>query len=62
VVTDADFRVRAASLNLDYAPSNNVLVRVEGRLMKAHDTIFQQKAANTSDSYGNLTSSIAISF
>jgi hypothetical protein len=62
VVTDADFRVRAASLNLDYAPSDNVLVRVEGRVMKAHDTIFQQKAANTSDSYGNLTSSIAISF
>jgi hypothetical protein len=62
VVTDADFQVKAASLNLDYAPANNVLMRVEGRVMKARDNIFQQKGANTSASYGNLTSSIALSF
>ncbi|NVO32073.1 porin [Hymenobacter lapidiphilus] len=59
---DADFQVKAASLNLDYAPTANVVFRVEGRVMDAKRPIFEQRNSRTSDNYGNLTSSIALSF
>ncbi len=62
VATTADFRATGASLNLDYAPTGNVLFRVEGRVLDAKDNIFQQQDGRTSDSYGNVTSSVAISF
>ena len=61
-LTDADVKLKGASLNLDYAPTSHVLVRVEGRLLKAKDNVFQQRNGRTADSYGNLTSSIALSF
>ncbi|TGE18059.1 porin [Hymenobacter elongatus] len=61
-VTDADFQVKGASLNLDYAPTGNVLLRVEGRVLNAEEKVFEHKDGRTSDSYGNVTSSIAISF
>lgn len=57
-----DFNVKAASLNLDYAPSANVVFRVEGRLLDAKRPLFEQRNSRTADSYGNLTSSIALSF
>lgn len=60
--TDTDFQVKAASLNLDYAPTANVVFRVEGRLMDAKRPVFEQRNSRTADSYGNLTSSIALSF
>ncbi|UOQ51676.1 porin [Hymenobacter cellulosivorans] len=60
--TDADFRVAGGSLNLDYAPAANVLFRVEGRYLQAQDAIFQQRDAQTADGYGNLTTSVALSF
>lgn len=59
---DSDFRVKSASLNLDYVPTGNVIFRVEGRVVAARNNIFLQNDGNTSDSYGNVTSSIAISF
>lgn len=59
---DRALKVKAASLNFDYAPTANVLFRVEGRVFDAKDTIFLQDDNKTSDSYGNITSSIAISF
>ena len=62
VATNADFKVKGASLNLDYAPTGNVLFRVEGRVLDAKNNIFQQKDGRTSDSYSNVTSSVAISF
>ncbi len=58
----ANYEVKGASLNFDYAPTSNVLFRIEGRVLDAEDQIFLQKDGNTSDSYGNITSSIAISF
>lgn len=61
-VTDADVKLKGASLNLDYAPTRNVLFRVEGRLLDAKNNLFEQKNGRTSDHYGNLTSSIALSF
>jgi len=60
--TDADVKLKGASLNLDYAPASNVLVRVEGRLLTSKNNVFQQKDGRTADSYGNMTSSIALSF
>ncbi|HLK96883.1 MAG TPA: porin [Hymenobacter sp.] len=62
VVGDARFQVKGVSLNFDYAPASNVLFRVEGRGLNAENNIFPQKDGKTSDSYGNVTSSIAISF
>ncbi|SDY61917.1 porin [Hymenobacter psychrophilus] len=59
---DADFKVQAASLNLDYAPAANVVFRVEGRVMDAKRPIFEQRDNRTADSYGNITSSIALAF
>lgn len=61
-VADANFQVQGASLNLDYAPTGNVLLRVEGRVLSAEHKIFRHKDGRTSDSYGNVTSSLAISF
>jgi hypothetical protein len=59
---DADVNLRGASLNLDYAPATNVLVRVEGRMLTARRNIFEQEDNRLADSYGNLTSSVALSF
>ncbi|MBT9395497.1 porin [Hymenobacter sp. NST-14] len=59
---DPAFKVKAASLNLDYAPAPNVVFRVEGRLMDAKRPLFAQSGSQVSDSYGNLTSSIALAF
>ena len=60
--TDADFRVAGGSLNLDYAPAANVLVRVEGRYLNGKTGIFARPDNPGNNSYGNITSSIALSF
>ncbi|RYU76447.1 porin [Hymenobacter persicinus] len=60
--TAADVRLKGASLNLDYSPTANVVWRVEGRLLTARSPLFEQRHGRQADSYGNLTSSIALSF
>ncbi|HEX8330251.1 MAG TPA: porin [Hymenobacter sp.] len=60
--TDAEFRVAGGSLNLDYAPASNVLFRVEGRYLNGINGIFSRDDDATNRSYGNLTTSMAISF
>ncbi|WP_165903909.1 porin [Hymenobacter gummosus] len=60
--TDANFRVGGASLNLDYAPTAHVLVRLEGRALRSQDRLFTADAGRPTRTYGNLTSSIALSF
>jgi opacity protein-like surface antigen len=60
--TDANFRVAGGSLNVDYAPTSNVLFRVEGRYLHAKDYIFQENDGHNANGYGNLTTSIALSF
>ncbi|ALW85189.1 hypothetical protein AUC43_08840 [Hymenobacter sedentarius] len=57
-----DFRAGGGSLNLDYAPAPNVLLRLEGRYLRGRAPVFQRADDPTADSYGNLTSSLAISF
>lgn len=59
---NADFKVRGASLNFDYAPTSNVLVRVEGRALNGKTGVFARPDDPGNRNYGNLTSSIAISF
>ncbi|RTQ51713.1 porin [Hymenobacter gummosus] len=60
--TDANFRVGGGSLNLDYAPTSNLLFRVEGRVLRSRDALFPDDAGQPAQTYGNLTSSIALSF
>ncbi|GAB3290158.1 porin [Hymenobacter humi] len=59
---EPDFRAGGGSLNLDYAPTTNVLLRVEGRYLRGRAPVFQRAEDPSADSYGNLTSSLAISF
>ncbi|MEP6711318.1 MAG: porin [Ferruginibacter sp.] len=59
--TPDGFKTTGFSLNLDYAPAGNVLVRLEGRSLNSKDPIFTTGNSNSrNDTY--LTSSIAISF
>ncbi|KUG07817.1 porin [Solirubrum puertoriconensis] len=50
------------SLNLDYAPSEHVLCRVEGRMLHSNGKIFERRNSNFVNNYNNITSSVAISF
>jgi len=59
--TDARFLAGGTSLNLDYLPTANVAFRVEGRYLRAQDAIFQHDNG-ASRNYGNLTTSVALSF
>ena len=58
---DADFKAGGTSLNLDYLPTANVAFRVEGRYLRSENAIFQHDTG-LSRNYGNLTTSIALSF
>ncbi|MFD1872936.1 porin [Hymenobacter bucti] len=58
---DARFLAGGTSLNLDYLPTPNVAFRVEGRYLRAQQAIFQHDTGN-SRNYGNLTTSVALSF
>ncbi|MGI4884841.1 MAG: porin [Janthinobacterium lividum] len=60
-LADANFKAGGTSLNLDYLPTANVAFRIEGRYLRAQNAIFQHDAG-LSRNYGNLTTSIALSF
>ena len=60
-LTDTRFLAGGTSLNLDYLPTANVAFRVEGRYLRAQSVIFQHDAG-ASRNYGNLTTSVALSF
>lgn len=57
-----NFNADNDSLNLDYAPNANVLLRVEERHLRGQTPVLQRPNNPTANSYGNLTSSLAISF
>lgn len=59
---DQDFRVAGGSLNLDYLPTNNVAFRVEGRYLNGMRGVFARSDNAANRSYGNVTTSIALSF
>ncbi len=56
-----EFKTSGYSLNLDYTPTNNVWLRLEGRHLRSQEAIFtranQAKATNTA-----VTTSLAIAF
>ena len=57
-----DFFVRGGSLNLDYAPNPRVLVRLEGKLLNSRNARFVSDRGPNTTNYGNLTSTVALSF
>ena len=57
-----NFNVRGASLNFDYAPSQHVLVRLEGKFLNSANARFPNDQGSTAYNYGNLTSTVALSF
>ena len=59
---DTDFRVAGGSLNLDYLPTSNVAFRVEGRYLNGMKGVFARSDNADNRSYGNVTTSIALSF
>ena len=59
---DQDFRVAGGSLNLDYLPTSNVAFRVEGRYLNGMRGVFARSDNANNRSYGNVTTSIALSF
>jgi hypothetical protein len=62
VAGSPDVLIRGGSVNVDYAPTAKVLARVEGRVLHAREPIFFDADGTSRNVYGNLTSSIAISF
>ena len=59
--TPNGFKTASFSLNLDYAPASNVLVRFEGRTLNSKDKIFI-KDVNAKKDDNFFTTSVAISF
>ncbi len=59
--TPEGFRTTGYSLNVDYAPLPNALVRLEGKLYNSKDNIFQRASAAVNHNAA-ITASIAISF
>jgi len=59
--TPNGFKTTGYSLNFDYAPISNAVLRIEGKLYNSKDEIFakEQKMANTN---GTITAGIAVSF
>lgn len=59
--TPNGFKTTGYSLNLDYAPISNAVLRLEGKLYNSKDEIFakEQKMENTN---GTITAGIAVSF
>lgn len=59
--TTHGFQTTGYSLNIDYAPAKNTLVRVEGRRLRSRDKVFiKNNLATQSNTF--ITSSIVVSF
>lgn len=54
--------MRGGSLNLDYAPSRHVLVRLEGKLPNSRNARFVSDRGPNATKYGNLTGTVAFYF
>lgn len=55
------FKVSGYSMNLDYAPTDHVLLRIEGRGFHSKDKIFNRNGEPFSDDFA-ITRCMAISF
>ena len=61
VIITKDFRVNGYSINLDYAPLSNALLRVETRLLDSKNKIFSSNSVLKNNNF-YLTTALAISF
>lgn len=61
VIIAPDFQVSGYSVNLDYAPLNNALLRVEARLLQSPNAVFTEGTTTTTNNFF-ITSSLAVSF
>lgn len=59
--TTNGFKTNGYSLNLDYAPISNAVVRLEGKVYDSKDKIFVRDVSNVNHN-ASLTASIAVSF
>lgn len=59
--TSNGFQTMGYSLNVDYSPSDNIAVRLEGRLLNSKDKIFT-KSNEASNTNSFITGSIGVSF
>ena len=59
--TENGFQAAGYSLNIDYAPVSNALIRLEARSLKSRDNVFTKQLQPT-DANTMVTASIAISF
>lgn len=59
--TPNGFKTTGFSLNVDYAPASNMLVRVEGRNLNSKDDVFVKESSVTNSNTA-VTASVAISF
>jgi hypothetical protein len=56
-----NFQVTGASLNLDYAPADNVVARIEGRILVSEDEIFQKNRGGLFKTNSFIVTSLAVS-
>jgi hypothetical protein len=59
--TPNGFKTTGFSLNVDYAPASNMLIRVEGRNLNSKDDVFVKESSVTNSNTA-VTASVAISF
>jgi len=59
--TENVFKTRGYSVNFDYAPVSNALIRLEGKIYNSKDDIFLRRET-MSDKNGLITASMALSF
>ncbi len=55
------FKTKGYSLNVDYAPISNAVLRLEGKVYDSKDKIFMRDVAAV-NANASLTASIAVSF
>lgn len=60
--TPNGFKTTGYSLNVDYAPAKNALIRLEGKVYDSKDAVFTNSAGNPINTSPLLTASFAVSF
>lgn len=59
--TPNGFKTTGYSLNLDYSPINNAVIRLEGKVYDSNDQIFSRNLSNVNHN-ASVTASIAVAF
>jgi hypothetical protein len=60
--TPNGFKTTGYSLNLDYAPASNAVIRLEGKVFDSKDAIFLKNDGGFANTSPTLTASFAVSF